>query len=213
MADTARHLALWMSWEDTIRVAELKTRDSRFARVRGEVRARADQVLAIQEYLHPRLQEIAETLPAPLGRYLLSGGWLGRLVDRLASKGRVVETSSLRGFLQLWAVSRMKRWRRASLRWQIEIGRIDAWLTDVRAAAQRGDIDLATEIVRCQRLVKGYGDTHARSWRHFGMLQAQWRRPGAISPARLAALRAAALADEQGQALAAALAEPEGVGA
>jgi indolepyruvate ferredoxin oxidoreductase beta subunit len=213
VADTARHLALWMSWEDTIRVAELKTRDSRFARVRGEVRAKADQVLAIQEYLHPRLQEIAETLPASLGRYLLSGGWLGRLVDRLASKGRVVETSSLRGFLQLWAVSRMKRWRRASLRWQIETGRIDAWLTDVRAAAQRGDIDLAAEIVRCQRLVKGYGDTHARGWRHFGMLQAQWRRPGAIAPARLAALRTAALADEQGQALAAALAAPEGAGA
>ena len=43
------------------------------------------EVLAIQEYLHPRLQEIAETLPASIGRHLLSGGWLGRLVDRLAS--------------------------------------------------------------------------------------------------------------------------------
>jgi indolepyruvate ferredoxin oxidoreductase beta subunit len=206
LAETARHLALWMSWEDTIRVAELKTRNSRFARVRSEVRAQADQVLAIQEYLHPRLQEIAETLPAPLGRHLLSGGWLGRMVDRLASQGRVVETSSLRGYLQLWAVSRLKRWRRASLRWQIEIPRIDAWLADVRSAAQRGDLDLATEIARCQRLVKGYGDTHARGWRNFETLQAQWRRPGAISPQRLAALRTAALADEQGQALAAALA-------
>jgi indolepyruvate ferredoxin oxidoreductase beta subunit len=213
VADTARHLALWMSWEDTIRVAELKTRDSRFARVRGEVRAKADQVLAIQEYLHPRLQEIAETLPASLGRYLLSGGWLGRLVDRLASKGRVVETSSLRGFLQLWAVSRMKRWRRASLRWQVETARIEAWLADVRVAAQRGDVELAMEIVRCQRLVKGYGDTHARGWRSFETLQTQWRRPEAISPARLGALRAAALADEHGQALAAALAAPEGAGA
>ena len=213
MADTARHLALWMSWEDTIRVAELKTRDSRFARVRGEVRAKADQVLAIQEYLHPRLQEIAETLPAPLGRHLLSGGWLGRMVDRLASKGRVVETSSLRGFLQLWAVSKMKRWRRASLRWQVETARIDAWLTDVRAAAGRGDIALATEIVRCQRLVKGYGDTHALGWRSFETLQAQWRRSAPVAPVRLAALRAAALADEHGQALAAALAEAEVAGA
>jgi indolepyruvate ferredoxin oxidoreductase beta subunit len=213
MAEAARHLALWMSWEDTIRVAELKTRDSRFARVRTEVRAGAEQVLAIQEYLHPRLQEIAETLPAALGRHLLSGGWLGRLVDRLASKGRVVETSSLRGFLQLWMVARLKRWRRASLRWQHETARIDAWLADVRAAAQRGDVELATEIVRCQRLVKGYGDTHARGWRNFETLQQQWRQPGAVTPQRLAALRGAALADEQGQALAAALAAQDPAGA
>ena len=213
MAEAARHLALWMSWEDTIRVAELKTRDSRFARVRTEVRAGAEQVLAIQEYLHPRLQEIAETLPAALGRHLLAGSWLGRLVDRLASKGRVVETSSLRGFLQLWMVARLKRWRRASLRWQHETARIDAWLADVRAAAQRGDVDLATEIVRCQRLVKGYGDTHARGWRNFETLQQQWRQPGAVTPQRLAALRAAALADEQGQALAAALAAQDPAGA
>jgi indolepyruvate ferredoxin oxidoreductase beta subunit len=213
MAEAARHLALWMSWEDTIRVAELKTRDSRFARVRTEVRAGAEQVLAIQEYLHPRLQEIAETVPAALGRHLLSGGWLGRLVDRLASKGRVVETSSLRGFLQLWMVARLKRWRRASLRWQHETARIDAWLADVRVAAQRGDVELATEIVRCQRLVKGYGDTHARGWRNFETLQQQWRRSGAVTPQRLAALRAAALADEQGQALAAALAAQAPAGA
>ncbi|MFM8769835.1 MAG: indolepyruvate oxidoreductase subunit beta family protein [Rubrivivax sp.] len=213
LAEAARHLALWMSWEDTIRVAELKTRDSRFARVRTEVKAGSEQVLAIQEYLHPRLQEIAETLPAALGRHLLSGGWLGRRVDRLASKGRVVETSSLRGFLQLWAVSRMKRWRRASLRWQVETGRIDAWLRDVCQAAARGELELATEIVRCQRLVKGYGDTHARGWRNFETLQQQWRRPGAVTPGRLAALRAAALADEQGHALAAALAAQDPAGA
>ncbi len=213
MAEAARHLALWMSWEDTIRVAELKTRDSRFARVRTEVRAGAEQVLAIQEYLHPRLQEIAETVPAALGRHLLSGGWLGRLVDRLASKGRVVETSSLRGFLQLWMVARLKRWRRASLRWQHETARIDAWLADVRVAAQRGDVELATEIVRCQRLVKGYGDTHARGWRNFETLQQQWRRSGAVTPQRLAALRAAALADERGHALAAALAAQDPAGA
>ena len=213
LAEAARHLALWMSWEDTIRVAELKTRDSRFARVRTEVKAGSEQVLAIQEYLHPRLQEIAETLPAPLGRHLLSGGWLGRLVDRLASKGRVVETSSLRGFLQLWVVSRMKRWRRSSLRWQVETGRIEAWMRDVCEAAARGELELATEIARCQRLVKGYGDTHARGWRNFETLQQQWRRPGAVTPGRLAALRAAALADEQGHALAAALAAQDPAGA
>ena len=69
--ETARHLALWMTYEDTIRVAALKTRGSRFERVRHEVRAGSDQVLAIDEYLHPGVREIAETLAGgdrPRGR-------------------------------------------------------------------------------------------------------------------------------------------------
>ena len=36
-----------MSYEDTIRVADLKTRGSRFERVHKEVRAQANQVLAL----------------------------------------------------------------------------------------------------------------------------------------------------------------------
>ena len=59
-----------MSYEDTIRVAALKTRGTRFERVRGEVRVGRDQVLAIDEYMHPRVQEISETLPGALGRWL-----------------------------------------------------------------------------------------------------------------------------------------------
>ena len=76
--ETARHLALWMSYEDTARVAALKTRGTRFERVRDEVRAGADQVLAIDEYLHPRVQEIAETLPAAIGRLPRAPGLAAR---------------------------------------------------------------------------------------------------------------------------------------
>ncbi|MBL7373573.1 hypothetical protein INQ23_30085, partial [Escherichia coli] len=65
-------LALWMSYEDTIRVADLKVRASRFARVRGEVRAKDDQIVQLTEYMHPRLEEICETLPAGIGRHILS---------------------------------------------------------------------------------------------------------------------------------------------
>ena len=205
IAEAARHLALWMSWEDAVRVAELKTRDSRFHRVRSEVRAGPGELLSIREYLHPRLQEVADTLPAALGRHLLKRGWLGRMVERIASRGRIVETTSLRGFLQLWALARLKRWRRGSLRFAVEEARIHAWLADVHAAAARRDLPLALEIVRCQQLVKGYGDTHARGWRSFEKLQIVWRQPGPRQHERVAALRAAALADEEGHALAQAL--------
>ena len=97
MRETARHLALWMSYEDTIRVADLKTRGSRFERVRTEVRAQVDQLLAINEFMHPRIEEICETLPASLGRWLMRPHWVHRLVRRFTQEGRVVTTSSLRG--------------------------------------------------------------------------------------------------------------------
>ena len=202
-ADLARHLALWMSYEDTIRVADLKTRDSRFARVRGEVRAGADQLLAFSEFMHPRLQEIADTLPAGLGRWLLASGTPRRVVQALAARGRVVRTSSLPGFVMLWLVAGLRRWRRGTLRFQAEQQRIDAWLADVRQQLQQGRPAEALEVVRCQRLVKGYGDTHERGLKNFELLRGAWR--GGADAATLARLRDAALADEHGHALKAAL--------
>lgn len=201
----ARHLALWMSYEDTVRVADLKTRGSRFDRVAGEVRVGADQLLAINEYMHPRLQEVAETLPAALGAWLLASGWPRRLVERLANKGRVVQTSSLRGYALLAAVAALRRWRRASLRYRLEQQRIEAWLADIALAAAR-DGALAIEIARCQRLVKGYGDTHERGLHSYALLRAAWQGGGAgFAAATLAALRDAALADDTGAALQSAL--------
>ena len=112
LTETARHLALWMSYEDTIRVADLKTRASRFARVRAEVRVKPDQVLRITEFMHPRVQEIADTLPAPIGRWLLRSGAPRRLVERLTARGRHVETTAIGGFLLLRSIAALRRFRR-----------------------------------------------------------------------------------------------------
>lgn len=202
-AELARYLALWMSYEDTIRVADLKTRDTRFARVKGEVKAASDQVLQVSEFMHPRLQEIADTLPAGLGRWLLASGAPRRWVERLGAKGRVVRTSSLSGFVLLWVVAGLRRWRRATLRFAAENARIEAWLADIRAAAAK-DRALALEIVRCQRLVKGYGDTHERGLANYARLRGAWTGR-ALPAATLAELRTAALSDEQGHALTAAM--------
>ena len=206
VAETARHLALWMSYEDTARVAALKTRGTRFERVRAEVGARADQVLAIDEYLHPRLQEIAETLPAAIGRRLERPGWLRTLVMRMTARGRVVTTSSLSGFLMLRAVAAMKRWRRSTTRFAAENAAIEAWLAQIAAAAVLNPA-LAVEVAQCQRLVKGYSDTHERGLRNFEAVMAAVRKGGAaVAPATVRELREAALADEHGEQLGAALA-------
>src|SRR5262249_14493284 len=90
LAETARELALAMAYEDTIRVAELKIRPDRFARVREEVRAKEGQIVEIAEFLHPRVEEIADTLPAGFGRWLLRPGWARRAVERLTRSGKVV---------------------------------------------------------------------------------------------------------------------------
>jgi len=195
-----------MSYEDTIRVADLKTRASRFERVAGEVKVQAGQVLAIDEFMHPRLQEICETLPAGLGRRLERSGWPRRLVERLTQRGRVVTTSSLRGFLMLYALAGLRRWRRGTLRYAIENRRIEDWLDRIAAAAALNP-QLAIEVVQCQRLVKGYGDTHERGWRNFETVMAAVQRGGAtIAPVTVRELREAALADEHGKTLAAAMA-------
>ena len=203
--ETARHLALWMSYEDTARVAALKTRASRFERVRDEVGVRTDQVLAINEYMHPRLQEVCETLPAGIGRWLMSSGWPRRWVERRTQKGRVIETSSLRGFLTLYLVAGAKRWRRSTLRFAQENERIEQWLQQIEQTAAHNP-ELAVEVAQCQRLVKGYSDTHERGLRNYDTVMAALRRAGtALAPATLRELRDAALADEHGDKLRATL--------
>lgn len=201
-AEAARHLALWMSYEDTIRVADLKTRASRMARVRAEVHAGDNQLLGVTEFMHPRLQEMCETLPAPLGRAILRSKRLSSVLDRLFQRGRHVETTSLRWFLILRALARYRRFRRASLRYHDEQERIEQWLGVVQQAA-RSDLQLALEWVRCQRLIKGYGNTFERGLRNFNAIHAAYM---ALPPTRrtaqwVAQARAKALEDEQGEGL------------
>jgi indolepyruvate ferredoxin oxidoreductase beta subunit len=205
LGEAARHLALWMSYEDTIRVADLKTRGSRFERVHGEVRAQADQQVHINEFMHPRIEEICETLPASLGRWLARPHAVHRWVANLAQRGRVVRTSSLRGFLLLWALSRWRVGRRSTLRYELENARIEQWFQRVLDLAASHPA-LALEVARLQRLVKGYGDTHARGVSNFQTVTAVLDREGRkLSPAVLGELRDAALADEQGLKLRATL--------
>jgi len=206
LTETARHLALWMSYEDTIRVADLKTRASRLARVRAEVRVKPDQVLRITEFMHPRVQEVADTLPAPIGRWLLRSHAPRRMLERLTAQGRHVETTSIGGFLLLRGIAALRRFRHSTLRYAEEQERIEAWLRRIGALKER-DPGLALAVARCQRLVKGYGDTHARGWANFQRLMQEADRLDGTqgAAARLSALCDAALADETGHALAKAL--------
>jgi indolepyruvate ferredoxin oxidoreductase, beta subunit len=203
---TARGLALWMTFEDTIRVADLKTRASRFARVRSEVGAPAGQLIGVTEFMKPRVAEIAGTMPAGLGRWVLKSpgvhGWIERRTG-----GKKIRTGTLSGFLFLHLLGGMKRWRRGTLRYQEENARIEDWLARIERLAAR-DRALAIELARAQRLIKGYGETHERGWHNYTRILEKLDKLAARSDgaAILARLQEAALADEEGKMLTAQLA-------
>ncbi|MGE3335348.1 MAG: indolepyruvate oxidoreductase subunit beta family protein [Rhodospirillaceae bacterium] len=200
--EAARHLALWMAFEDVFRVADLKTRGARFDRVREEVRAAPGQIVGVSEFMHPRVEELCDALPAGIGRFVLRSAGLRAIFGRLFGHGRRVTTTSLGGFLTLFIVARLGRFRRHSLRFQNEMAAIDAWLSAAAEAAAK-NYDLSVEIVACQRLVKGYGSTHERGMRNFETLMAAYRRliEDRDVVAKIKHLRQAALSDEEGAAL------------
>jgi indolepyruvate ferredoxin oxidoreductase beta subunit len=204
---TARSLALWMTFEDTIRVADLKTRVRRFGRVREEIRAEPGQLFGITEFMKPRVEEIAGTMPVGMGRWVLRSPRVSRWLSRWTG-GKEIRTGTIRGFLLLHTLGGLKRWRRGTLRYQEENARIERWLGQIEGLAAT-NYPLAVELARAQRLVKGYGETHERGWRNFSSLveridELATRQDGAAVFARL---QLAALADEEGKALARELAE------
>src|SRR5215468_4150781 len=198
LAETARQLALAMAYEDT----------SRFARVREEIKIEDGQILEIAEFFHPRTQEIADTLPAGLGRWLLRTRWARALLDRATRKGRIIKTTSIGGFLLLYALAKLKRLRRRSLRFAAEQAALSHWLNLVAANA-RADYPLAVQVARMRNLVKGYGDTRERGQAKFDKLTMLVPRllGRSDSGATLEVLIKAALADEHGQILDKAIAE------
>jgi len=202
----ARHLALWMSIEDGIRVADLKIRPGRFRRVREEIRAGPDQIVRITEFMHPRVEEICDVLPPRLAAAILGSGSLRKLLGLLCNRPRRIQTTSLSGFFFLYLVAGLKRWRRRTYRHVREQAAIKAWFEEIVRSAEV-DYRLAVQVVQCQRLIKGYGETYERGARNF---QAIMSRLDQISrqpdPAGLVeSLRNAALADETGSSLQTAL--------
>jgi len=210
-SETARQLALWMSYEDIIRVADLKTRASRFERVRREVGAKDGEPVVVIDFLKPGVEEFASLLPHSLGRKLHSWAQTRGKLDAY-NVGMHVKTSGVFGYLLVRPLAWLKPWRPHSYRYREEQQLIEHWLTRVREAAARS-VPLALEIAECARLIKGYGDTHRRGKANFlAILDALVDHPATTDPAQQAKAirkaREAALADPEGKALGGALGRP-----
>jgi indolepyruvate ferredoxin oxidoreductase beta subunit len=104
-----------------IRVADIKTRGSRFGLIRDEMGAKQDLVMQLTEYFHPRAEEIAGLLPATLGVRVEANQMTMARLDRWFGKGRRLRTDSLPVFLMLHVLGGLKSYRLKTRRHAVEM--------------------------------------------------------------------------------------------
>ena len=215
LVEAARQLALWMTYEDVIRVADLKTRRERYARIRSEASAGVDDVVEIREHFSPKLAELAAIAPAPIGRMLRAHAGEHFPVGS-RGKGRTLVSNAIAGFATLKLLAAMKRWRPRSLRFVEEQEAIEAWLGALRVALP-AHVGYARALAGLPRLRKGYSDTWARGVANYDRIfatlvapvAARGTAPGDDDASTLQAAIDAALADPAAVALDRALAAHE----
>ena len=201
-AAAAKYVAVAMAYDDVARVADLKIRASRRARVRFEVAAADDTLVATTEYFHPRADELCGVLPKRWGEWIEGRPSIFKALDRVVNRGRRIRTNTVTGYLVLAAVANFRSRRRGSLRHAREAQHREAWLS-LAAQALQTNYALGVEVLACRRLVKGYSDTHARGLSKFDRVMSAVpmltnRDDGAVWLDRL---KRAALADEDGTGL------------
>jgi indolepyruvate ferredoxin oxidoreductase beta subunit len=209
--EVARHLALRMSYEDVIRVAQAKIAPERIAKIVDQLGAGPGEPVTIAEFLKPGIEEMCSILPPWLAKPIIGlaqrHGWLDTV-----HWGMEIKTNTVFGYLRFLMLAKLRRFRPGSYRYAQEQAAIVAWLALIAAAAAKS-VPLALEITECARLIKGYGDTLKRGTANYATIEAQVVRPalaGAMQLDRgidaIASARAAALADPDGETLAQCLA-------
>lgn len=196
--EAARYLALWMSYEDVIRVAYLKTRRDRLDRVRREVGAGIGEPIQMTEFLKPGLDEMASVLPPKLA------AWLRRkAAGKEWHRGMYIRTDTVKGFLMLCGLRSLRPLRRHMSRYVEEQAGIEKWLSAVQEAMPGA---LSLEVALCGNLVKGYGETNRRGHRNLDAILKQVSDGASAEKVRVA--RVAALAEPEGKQLSAVIGQP-----
>ncbi len=198
----AKHVAAAMAYDDVPRVADLKIRASRQARVRREVGAEADVLVSTTEYFHPRVEELCGSLPKDWGEWIEARPRLVAALRKMVDRGRRIRPNTIAGYLTLAFVAGLGPRRRNSLRFGREAAHREAWLK-VACQALDARYELGVETLGCRGLVKGYSDTHSRGLSKFERVMAAVPALAARGdgPEWLSRLKRAALADEGGAAL------------
>ncbi len=208
--ETARWLALWMAFDDIVRVAAHKASAARQQRVRREVAAGEGDIVKVYDHFKPGVAEFAALLPAKLAQRLTARDELRRTNGKEPwAMPLKLGAHTVVGALVLRLLASSKWLRRIGSRFATEQALIEHWL----AAITRGcaeDWSLGHELAQCGRLIKGYGSTNERGKANLLHIADHLAlpHPGADATQRadgIHAAREAALADDKGTALDAAL--------
>jgi indolepyruvate ferredoxin oxidoreductase beta subunit len=215
LKEVARHLAVRMSYEDVVRVAQAKIASSRMRRIAQDELRVKNEPYSVHDFLKPGIEELCQLLPPFLARAILNvserKGWLGRVYF-----GMEINSTSISGYLRFLMLAKLRRLRPYGYRYAQEQSQIDSWLGLIVEATRRS-LELALEVAECARLIKGYGDTFARGLSNYRSIEVRLIRPalaGQIPLPRAAdaivSARTAALVDPEGESLARCLAEIDG---
>lgn len=163
----AKNLALLMSYEDGIRVAELKIKSDRFKRIREEMRLKDNQVFHVVDYLKPDAEEIYGLLPNILVVPIL-GFTQSRMFKKIwrrkkpLTMGQTPVSNSFSGYLRLWMLTKIKFLRPVSFRYKKEYRLIKKYTEAINKYASY-DYKLACLIAKSAQMVKGYGRVRRRT--------------------------------------------------
>ena len=162
-----KRLALWMTYEDIPRVAELKISPDRFAKIKKEVKLQKDQLIIIHDIFKPGKTEIAAMLPNNFGK------WLSKINKPyfipFFGKGIKINSLSVSGFLILKFLSLFKYIRKISYRYQEEQKNIEEWLGQIRKSI-KFSTDYTEGLADMPQILKGYGDTWERGKLKYGKI-------------------------------------------
>ena len=157
LTEVATRLAARMSYEDVIRVAQLKTRPGRLGRIRDDLDLADDAPLRVTDFLKPGREEFASLMPPKMGaRYLAK-----RAGQPDTGNPIRLDVTSFTGQLKFKILASLKWWRPKSYRYHQEQQAIETWLGAVNAA-RAVDAELAQATAELSILARGYGAVRLR---------------------------------------------------
>ena len=204
LGEIARLMAVRMSYQDPIRIAQLKLAEFE-AGGRRSARQSADDVRKF------RLDELIGALPAVVAEPVLDAlewvGWTHKPVSiRFSTKSRW-------GIRRLKIEASLRRWRRFSVRYARERAWVERWLHMISRSLDKQP-KAASAIVQTATMIQGYGDVYRQGVADWHAIIDGLAKPtfdGVLPLADLAAAvaeaRAAALPDPRQAALKRTIAE------
>ena len=163
-----RRLALWMTYEDIPRVAQLKIKPDRFIKIKDEINLKKNQILFVQDIFKPGLNEIGAMLPNKLGRWFIRNKKISSLLP-FVGKGMKVNSSKISGFLILKILSSFRLIRPISLRYKEEQNNIDKWIDNIIISLSHS-ISFSEGLADMPQILKGYGDTWDRGIKKYNKI-------------------------------------------